>query len=239
MIYFSQVYILKMNIVDWYNDEVIKIWKTFYIKNNLQYVPSVLQYFKTNIEILFVGFNPSYDEKWHAKQFEKHNELKNSNFNSKNLFDWQGDLKGDQLNTLKEHEKRHIEHPYFKQFDNVSSNHHWEHIDLFLFRETNQENGIKKIMKDKSEDELNDFGKAQIDLFKNLLLKVKPKLIVLCNAKVSHIISKYFFPSKIQPTSIDVWDENLKIIYASMLTGQRSMDIYSRERLKEQILKEL
>jgi len=229
-----------MTIVNWYNNEVIKIWKSFYHKNNLQYVPYVLPDFKTNIEILFVGFNPSYDEKWHAREFKKFDELKNSNFNSKNLYDWQGDLKEEQLNTLKIHEKlSRVNHNYFRQFDNLSSNHSWDHIDLFLLRDTVQANAIKIIMKDKSEDELNEFGIIQIDLFKNLLLKVKPKLIVLCNAKVSHIISKYFFPSKTKTTSIDVWKENMKIIYASMLTGQRSMDIYSRERLREQIAKEL
>ena len=82
---------------------------------------------------------------------------------------------------------------------------------------------------------LNEFGRAQLDLFIGKIKQIRPKIVVVCNALTSKILAKEFFQKNEISSSMDIWDDDIKIIYGSMVTGQRAMDLGSRARLKEQI----
>ena len=100
-------------------------------------------------------------------------------------------------------------------------------------RHTNQ--AVAKELIFKKGIDLNEFGQAQFDLFTRTIKKIKPKVIVVCNALTSKILSKELFKKNEINSSMDVWVDGIKIIYGSMVTGQRAMDLGSRARLKEQI----
>jgi hypothetical protein len=83
---------------------------------------------------------------------------------------------------------------------------------------------------------LNHFALDQLAIFKDALIAVKPKCVVVSNAFGSEIVRKYF-KENIQ------WDEEkgfhwfksgdikVPIFFTSMLSGQRSLDRWSYERL--------
>ncbi len=87
---------------------------------------------------------------------------------------------------------------------------------------------------------LNQFALDQLTIFKDALLAVKPKCVVVSNAFGSEIVREYL-KSDLQ------WDEkrgfhwftqgNVKVpmFFTSMLSGQRSLDRWSYERLVWQI----
>lgn len=113
----------------------------------------------------------------------------------------------------------------------------WDHIDLFLYRETSQTSFTNRIMEN---GELNQFALDQLSIFKDALIAVKPKCIVVSNAFGSEIVRKYLMEDI-------TWDEkkgfhwfksgDLKVpmFFTSMLSGQRSLDRWSYERLVWQI----
>jgi hypothetical protein len=112
------------------------------------------------------------------------------------------------------------------------------HIDLTLFRETNQA-ALKKL--------LASFPKvfrAHYNLAFDLIQKARPRVIVVNNAFVSHFIrndEKGFFPSGFhtefdnalgtyrikQPPALN----GTPIFFSGMLTGQHALDEGSRQRL--------
>ncbi len=109
----------------------------------------------------------------------------------------------------------------------------WDHIDLFLYRETSQTDFMKRIY---DENNLNQFALDQLNIFKETLHEVNPKCIVISNAHGSQIVREYLSKNL-------VWDEKrgfhwytgndskVPIFFTSMLSGQRSLDRWSYERL--------
>ena len=68
--------------------------------------------------------------------------------------------------------------------------------------------------------------------FESLIAFTKPKLIVSANAAVSHYLIENFNDNK-DAASFDY--KEIRIFLASMLTGQRAMDVFSRIRLFNEI----
>ena len=137
------------------------------------------------------------------------------------------------------------EHPYFAKFFDISDhcNHPWSHLDLFLVRETNQ-----RLIKDWSkEPTFKDSLIKQFSLTRDMIYQVHPKIIVVCNT----MAREWFRNKQENPLAFDlsafddnigtyriINDMNLKnvpIIFSSMLTGQRALDLGSFERLRWQI----
>lgn len=131
-------------------------------------------------------------------------------------------------------------YPYFKLMKNICDlsdlkNKHFLNIDIFILKETNQKKFVKDIVK--SEDSksiiLNDFGLEQINLFKVILKELNPEVIIIVNAKASHIF-KQEFKNDLQFSDLKGYhllNNKIPIFFSGMLTGQRALDKHSYERL--------
>lgn len=110
----------------------------------------------------------------------------------------------------------------------------WQHIDLFLYKETSQTDFKKRIM---DGDSLNEFALEQIALFEEVLLAIEPKCIVVANAFGYELLRVHIKDDL-------SWDDargfhwfskggrKIPIFFSSMLSGQRALDRWSYERLK-------
>ena len=127
----------------------------------------------------------------------------------------------------------------------------WTYIDLFVFRETNQKL-IDKIMKSRGGAV---FLLKQLEVAKNRLIHIAPKVVVVSNAKAAEFTGKNRFEDK-NGKEHGVWmslefkfDEEFgshrvtnipelahtHFFFSSMLSGQRALDLGSRERLVWQV----
>ena len=193
----------------------------------------VFQYDKDEAEsdLLFLGMNPSYTEKYEKAQY------------------------------FEDSYTRNTDRIYFKVFSlihqqlldslGVEKLGNWTHIDLFVFRETNQKL-IDKIMKSR---EGAVFLLKQLEVAKNRLIHIAPKVVVVSNAKAAEFTGKNRFEDK-NGKEHGVWmglefkfDEEFgshrvtnipelahtHFFFSSMLSGQRALDLGSRERLVWQV----
>lgn len=111
----------------------------------------------------------------------------------------------------------------------------WEHVDLFFYRETNQ-NKCKDLVY--PESRLSDFGKAQIEIAKALVEDLSPQIIVVANAMASEIFEQEFdaqYDNRLGHHFTELSSRNVPVFLGSMLTGQRAMDRYSFQRLQWQV----
>jgi len=118
------------------------------------------------------------------------------------------------------------EYPYYQHFDNLACEMKWSHLDLYFCLETKQK--ILEEMKD------NKFLVEQINISKEIIQKLAPKIIVVCNAYVRCLMQEKFdceFDNEIGTYRIKECN-NVPIFFSGMFTGQRALDVGSRERLK-------
>ena len=221
--------------------ESIEIWKKYATQKKINLVPLIIpekglpDCSLSEIDILFVGFNPSHSDNFIEKEFQKLPELKNSSFSHDSLFEWSGEISEDQYRILKFYEEYAFRnYSYFRLFKELSNSCNYAHLDPFIMRDKNQTESKKLVFQ--KEPDLNAFGKAQFTLFKKTIKQIKPKVIVVCNACTSRLISKELFQKEDISSSMDVWEDDIKILYGGMVTQQRAMDLGSRARLKEQII---
>ena len=138
---------------------------------------------------------------------------------------------------------------YFKKFVDITNKINdkrgvgqkiqWSHLDLLFHRETEQ-HFIDALKKEKNGI---DFISNQLKLTKKILLKSRPKIIVVCNTK-----ARDFLRTKNDQLSMGLdyeFDEDLgteviintpelkhtPVFFTSMLTGQRALDNGSYKRL--------
>ena len=106
--------------------------------------------------------------------------------------------------------------------------------DLIWYSDSNQ-----KTIEEALKQEIPEFNEKIIELVKLNIEYYKPKLIVVTNSFASKLIEKAKFNSNDDlnehNSMIELFD--VPIILASMVSGRKSMDIFSKERLKEQIAK--
>lgn len=202
------------------NYEIIAVWKEFPTERGdkipLLFPPSC------DDCVLFISFNPSFPD-----------ELRNRR--------WIHSYDINTLNTinLKQVIKQEIETQnslrYFNILRDIAIALHlpWSHLDVFMLRETSQEKAKPKVY-DGATKQLTRFGQRQFDLFTKALQISSPKVIVVINALASAIIKAQL---RLKHNTIDgcyyVPDDKIKAPFflSSMLSGQRALDIYNRERL--------
>lgn len=224
--------------LDSLNGELQEIWKNFLSNDRSELHPV---YFRalTPSPIVFVGMNPSFNEKGLIKTV-KNTELEGLNVReyfrlSNDKFDV--DI-SNRLNELSE--EKYL--TFFKQHKALATylglhKCNWSHIDLFQYRQTNQTEFLQRILKrDKT---LNEFGQAQFDLFMKALVLLEPKIVIIINATAAKIFMGQiegvtYTKVKSPPTGIFNYElngKNIPIFLSGMLTGGRALDIFSRERL--------
>ncbi len=224
-----------MNFIDWYNSEVVRIWKKFEGEYQLERMPLFLGTYKEDADVLIVGMNPSFNEEDMDKYFVSDNAdplLKG--YTSKQLFQWAGfeeriaNVKKWEIIARDEYKK------YFGSFDEFIEScgfkkNSWAHIDLFLMRGTNQSEEIKLVVK---KEKLNNFGQEQMDLLLEAINKNKHKIVIVFNATASKFISSAIGNNKFETNFLF---KNKMYFFSGMLRGQRALDIFSRQRLIQEI----
>lgn len=217
------------------NSDILSLWKKYYSDTSKVYAPIFYDDF-TKDSILFVGCNPSFSKKAFPKILSGHkyenidkliNFLKWDNFSK--------DIKNvDESISL---EKLSIEkYAYFKPLKDIADKIKlpFEHIDLFLYRQTNQADFKMHIFEN---GKINKFGIDQIDLFKKIVSYIQPKVIVVANAFASQTIKEQLkdlikpFDEEKGVNFFIINNKKVPIFFTSMITGQRALDNNSKERL--------
>ncbi|MDM1512622.1 hypothetical protein [Myroides odoratimimus] len=127
----------------------------------------------------------------------------------------------------------------------------WTHFDLFVFRKTKQSFIKNTLMRNEVSRE---FLFKQLEIIKSRLLKAKPKVIVASNALIRTFLGMDKMKDKKTGLYVGVWlggwikfefDKKIGtyiitepielkgtiIFFTSMLSGQRALDLGTRERL--------
>ncbi len=146
-----------------------------------------------------------------------------------------------------------LNYPYFKIFktieDSLALDYNrkitWTHLDLMVFRETDQKFIETSLFNNKQGLE---FIMDQLQIAKNRIELIQPKIIVVSNALARRLMGK----DRSNDGKHNVWMDflfhfdkekgtdkilnnnalpNTHVFFSSMLTGQRALDNGSRERL--------
>ena len=213
-------------------DEIFQKYSNIYFGNNLIKRGFVFQYDndEQNADLLFMGINPSYT------------------------------IKNEENNYLRDAYSRNADINYFKAFNAINEklleskvgyNGIYTHIDLLVFRETNQK-FINSVMNTPNGC---DFLMEQLEIAKQRLIYIRPKIVIVCNSKAREFLGKDKSIKKNGKIN-GVWmglefkfdDEqgahkvtnipelkNTYFLFSSMLSGQRALDTGSRERMIWQI----
>ena len=179
-------------------------------------------------DICVVGMNPS-----HSKRYLK--EAKRSALESIT------ELNAETITSLIELQiEAHKDHPYFKAIKNflaeIDDTLKACFCDLYPIRHTSQSELMRFIDDPKSTVLMNELDQAIFDLF----FETNASMIVICNAEASRRFRK-LMNSNLSPTKCRAEDRlrtshaKIPVFYSSMLSGQRAMDEFSRERLGSSI----
>jgi len=221
-----------MNNATWFNENAIKIWMKY---SSLQkYAPLLIPDIDDEINFLLIGMNPSHRINWNSKKIKANPNIFGDE-TIESLLDWNVNITKDKIKKIiaLENLARKEDKQYYKSLSNFSNScgeKKWTHIDTFLCRKTKQEEMLKDVF---NGNELNEFGKAQVTLLKEFIYKLKPKKIVVLNAKASLIFQKYIANDESNKSMIKM--DGIIVYFAGMLSGQRCMDRYSQYRLIESI----
>jgi hypothetical protein len=207
--------------------------------------------------VLFIGINPSYSHNGLLKivQGMKADFVGHSLSDIDDYFahpNISGKFEIHQSILMDDYARQH--YPYFDKFKLLTPSIFpdkneeelqdcWEHIDLFVVRETKQKRLEESIYQGKGKKKLNDFAITQLKIAHKLIELIKPKVIVVANAKASQLMRKQsdiFLISDTLNNKTGFYEYELKegvipIVFTSMLTGQRALDNFSFERLKWQL----
>lgn len=213
------------------NNALLNLWKSPSAKHQslapIQYPDA------PDHPVVFVGLNPSSSAQgWHS--LSKHMPSKptlpslvawpNNNFQQADVVAW---------------EKVALTHyPYFKPHRDLASiaGKNWIHLDLFSIRETSQAKLVPQVISSLRPITLNKFGLDQLDIFDQAICLVRPAAVIVVNALASRIYADrrgLGYDSKCCCHTDKCGEEGheFPVFLSGMLTGQRALDIYSRERL--------
>lgn len=182
---------------------------------------------ESDCDLIFIGMNPSY-----KTDYQDHNVWKREDVSEKGYF-----------------------LPFIKIAEELKVAYEWEgdwtHFDLFAFRETKQSFIKNNLMKSEVG---RAFLNAQLEVAKERLLRLRPKVIVFNNAFIKEFLGINRSIDKKTGKEVGVWlgdwikfkfnreigtyviiePQELKgvpVFFSSMLSGQRALDLGSRERL--------
>jgi hypothetical protein len=230
-----------MQSIERINADLRAIWKQ-YPADRGRYSP--MQYRKPKKGcLMFVGMNPSFSSKgW--KGLLKH--AKRPTLNPHQFFRWPSPRHFDDelAHELEVIAREHYQFfdPHRKLFNQLRR--HWDHIDLFAYRETSQKKVQSGLLASANNKDvtLSEFGLAQFNVFWRLLNLAKPCAVVVVNALAARIYvnqRSLEFNHEHGYYSDTVGDHSFPVFLSGMLTGGRALDRFSKERLFWQIGKAL
>lgn len=189
--------------------------------------------------LLFVGLNPSFGKDGFRRLLHK---TPYERVNASRFFKWKNREQFDPQVAQEIEKIAKAKHPYFKPLKDIADSLEveWEHVDLFFYRETGQ-NRVKKLVWE-DDDVLTEFGRAQVELARQLMAQVDPKVIVVVNALASRILERELqatFDEDKGYHTLCLKTNRIPAFFGSMLSGQRALDTYSRQRLQWHIKRAL
>jgi hypothetical protein len=207
--------------IDSFNDRIIKLWREYEIEKKLTLSP-LLYHEPEKGGLLFISLNPSFNPKDSA---------------TRRLYQF-ADINENRDKIIKKHEYDVNSMPFFQPFLEISENviQPCAQMDLFYYRESNQSKFEKEIFDNKK---LNRFGCDQLNISKDIIAYINPKIIVVTNARARDILKgdKGYVPSAIQVGSFNedygaylMGIDNNKC--PTFFTGYMSTDKGTIERLK-------
>ncbi len=217
------------------NSKIIALWNKYFQHDTEVYAPMFYDDFKQG-GLLFVGMNPSFSERG-FKTILKGTEYEK--IDPVSFFKWSNisanpELVGDCIK-VETHAYENYKLFFARPVEIAKEvGLDWQHIDLFLYKETSQSDFTKRIMCGGS---LNEFALEQIALFEEALLMIEPKCIIIANAFGSELLREHIKNDLL-------WDKErgfhwftkggrkIPMLFSSMLSGQRALDRWSYERLK-------
>lgn len=217
------------------NNKILGVWKKHFGADDKVYAPIFYDDFKTG-GILFIGMNPSFNPRGVRKI------IRNSEFSKldpDDFYSWRTTAADSSLVDTAIRIGRLVtdEYAFFKRMHEIAKEckTHFQHIDLFVYRQTKQ-NEFMRLIRDKKKV-LNEFGRDQLDIFLEALKGIRPAAIVVSNAGSSGIIREYFkdrlsFDEERGFHWLKLDGTRVPIFFSSMLSGQRALDTGSYERLK-------
>lgn len=219
------------------NEAYIELWEDYQNSRNLKRIPVLYPGINKN-SVVFVGLNPSFNEDWREKETQG---------SQVEIYRWENRMQEKIDEIIKAEREAREKYVYFKHFRDWYGSWEeggWDHIDLFGIRVTNQADLKDRLGVTDSEDIESNFGGKQFEISTKLLRGVNPKIIVVVNALASKILKKQSNGNYRISESIDgekgcyyfqYDDISVPILFSGMVTGQRSLDTGSRERLKWQM----
>lgn len=217
------------------NRKILAVWQKHFGTRDDIYAPIFYDDFKRG-GILFIGMNPSFNPKG-MRPILRGTEFEKLNFESFSKWSSAASDPAHVDTSIRIGRLVHDEYAFFKRMHEIAKecNTHFQHIDLFVYRQTNQ-NEFLPLIRDKKRV-LNEFGRDQLDIFLEALKEIHPEAIVVSNAGSSGIIREQF-KDKLSFDEVRGFHwltldrERVPIFFSSMLSGQRALDTGSYERLK-------
>lgn len=192
-----------------------------------------------------VGLNPAFSAHqspgWNHIEDEKLG-LKHVWKNPRSFFAWSDpvDLSKKQ-DMVRCEQLAHEKHPFYQPIRDLHKelppSLPWQHLDIFFQRCTQQKSLAASYQNDAARDEkgplfLNDFARAQFDLFERLLKLSRPKIVVVVNAWASRIYKAKRKPpyDALVGCHIDkIGGRDVPVLFSGHLKYQ---DPFTKERLK-------
>lgn len=216
-------------------DRILDLWekeftdKKVATNEEIPKLPIIYDLSKIKECILFIGINPSDSDK-------KFGEIsKGTIFVDRNKLNWKNKkiAKKNTDEILKMEKQAYEIYDYYKKSQKIAKDIGllWGHIDLFFYRGKNQ-----KLLKEKIyfNEDLNDFGREQLEIAIDMIDLIKPKVIVVANAEASKILKNKFSLNENnldEDKGIHFYKGRIPIFFSSIFSGGR-LDNGSFERLK-------
>lgn len=234
-----------MDVADEFNVGVLKIWNRCLSEPAL--MPSHYSSLPKGVRLLVLGMNPAFGEKWVKKQIcSGRIGAANTSLLPRDVYGWDPERGPRYVTHLHTIERYAFENygNYFgplKRFAAaVGCPDSYSHFDLFHVRDTKQKSCLAQIgsLVSGGGYSLNDFGIEQIRLTVETIRSMRPTAVVIANATASHLALEHLpfaLPSNTRTQAVIDGLPNTKFFFSGMLSGGRSMDVFSRARLAEDI----
>lgn len=219
------------------NSKIIALWNKYFQHDTEVYAPMFYDDFKQG-GLLFVGMNLSFSESGFRTILRG---TAYEHIDPASYFKWKNISANPKLidDCINVENHAYENYAYFNRPTEIAKEVGlgWQHIDLFLYKETSQSDFAKRIM---DGDKLNAFALDQIALFEEILEVINPQCVIVANAFGSELLRKYIKDDLEWDASRGFhWftrgGKKIPMFFSSMLSGQRALDRWSYERLKWQV----
>jgi hypothetical protein len=217
------------------NRKILAVWIKYFGTRDDVYAPIFYDDFKQD-GILFIGMNPSFNPKG-MRAITRGTEFEKLELESFSKWSTAASDPTHVDTSIRMGRLVHEEYAFFRRMHEIAEEckTHFQHIDLFVYRQTNQ-NEFLPLVRDKKRV-LNEFGREQLDIFLEALREIQPKAIVVSNAGSCGIVRAHFadklsFDEERGFHWLQLDTGRVPIFFSSMLSGQRALDTGSYERLK-------